>query len=82
MTSLVVRFTERRLVFAVLAVAVLAVLFWTGSRYPQLDEKAMMSGAIVLEDPIAFDPIYVVSAEMPVIERIAKTTLNWIDTNK
>ncbi|KMW56435.1 hypothetical protein AIOL_001389 [Candidatus Rhodobacter oscarellae] len=82
MTSLVARFTERRLALAVLLVAVLAVLFWTGSRYPQLDEKAMMSGAIQLEDPISFDIVFPVSPEMPVYERIAKSTVNWLDTNK
>ena len=82
MTDLVARHAEKRLIFALLMVAVLAVLFWTQSRYPQLDEKAMMSGAIQLEDPISFDPIYPVTPDMPVIERIGKTTVNWLDTNK
>jgi len=82
MSELVARYSERRLIFAVLLVVVLAMLFWTQSRYPQLDEKAMMSGAIVLEDPISFAPKYPVSAEMPVYEKIFLTTLNWINTNK
>ncbi len=82
MTGLVMPATEKRLVFAVLLVGVLAFLFWTQSRYPQLDEKAMMSGAIQLEDPISFDPIYPVSPEMPVVEKIARSTVNWMDTNK
>ncbi len=76
------RFAERRLMFALALIAVLAVLFWTESRYPQLDEKAMMSGAIQLEDPISFDVVFPVSAEMPVLERIGKTTVNWLETNK
>lgn len=82
MTSLVAHFTERRLVLAAIMIGVLATLFWTQSRYPQLDEKAMMSGAIQLEDPIAFDVVYPISPEMPVFERVAKTTVNWLDTNK
>ncbi|MEL7115716.1 MAG: FG-GAP-like repeat-containing protein [Pseudomonadota bacterium] len=82
MTSLTANLTQPRIIFAVLMVALLAVLFWTQSRYPQLDEKAMMSGAIQLEDPIAFDPVYPVSPDMPIYERVAKTTVNWIDTNK
>ena len=57
MTGLVIRSAEKRLLFALLMVAVLAGLFWTGSRYPALDEKAMMSGAIQLEDPISFESI-------------------------
>lgn len=82
MTGLVTRFSERRVVFALLMVALLAALFWTQSRYPALDEKTLMSGAIQLEDPISFDPVYPVSPDMPVYERIAKTTVNWLDTNK
>ncbi|MCG6904419.1 MAG: FG-GAP-like repeat-containing protein [Rhodobacter sp.] len=82
MTGIIVRSSERRLIFALLTVVVLAALFWTQSRYPQLDEKAMMSGAIQLEDPISFDVIYDVSPDLPVHERIAKSTVNWLDTNK
>ncbi len=82
MSQLVVRFAERRLFFAVILIAVLASLFWTQSRYPQLDDKAMMSGAIQLEDPISFDPVYPVTPDMGVIERIGKSTINWVDTNK
>ncbi len=82
MSGLVVRSAEKRIVFAILMVGVLAFLFWTQSRYPQLDEKAMMSGAIQLEDPIAFDPVYAIEQGMPVWEKIGKTTINWIDTNK
>lgn len=82
MTGLVTRFSERRVMFALVMVAVLAALFWTQSRYPALDEKTLMSGAIQLEDPISFDPVFPISAEMPIYERIAKTTVNWLDTNK
>ena len=82
MTSLVAQFAQRRLIFAAVLIAVLAVLFWTQSRYPQLDEKAMMSGAIQLEDPISFDVVFPVDPTMPVLERIGKTTVNWLDTNK
>jgi len=82
MTGLVTRHAERRLIFATLMVVVLAALFWGGSRYPALDEKAMMSGAIQLEDPISFDVVFPVNDQMPVYERIGKTTVNWLDTNK
>ncbi len=37
---------KSRFLFATLIVATLAFFVWTGSRYPALDEKAMMSGAI------------------------------------
>lgn len=35
-----------RIIFAVALVAVLALFFWTQSRYPSLDDKALMTGSI------------------------------------
>lgn len=74
--------SAKRAIFAILLVAVLAVVFWTQSRYPALNEKAVMSGAIQLEDPISFEAVYPVTRDMPLYERIVKSTVNWIDTNK
>jgi len=71
-----------RLVLSVLIVAVLAYLFWTGSRYPALDEKAMMSGAIQLEDSLSFEAKFPITADMTLPQRIFWSTLNWINTNK
>ena len=82
MSSLVIPQTRKRVLFAVIMVALLAALFWGGSRYPALDEKAMMSGAIQLEDPISFEAVFPITPDMSVPERIAKSTVNWIDTNK
>ena len=73
---------EKRFAFALLMIAVLAYLFWTGSRYPSLDEKAMMSGAIQLEDPLSFEARYALAEGMSTLERIFWTTLNWINTNR
>ncbi|SMX40825.1 FG-GAP-like repeat-containing protein [Maliponia aquimaris] len=71
-----------RLALASAIVIVLAYLFWTGSRYPSLDEKAVMSGAITLEDPLGFEAVYPLTADMTVLERMVYSTLNWIHTNK
>jgi uncharacterized membrane protein YraQ (UPF0718 family) len=71
-----------RLILSVLIVAVLAYLFWTGSRYPALDEKAMMSGAIQLEDSLSFEAKFPITADMTLPQRIFWSTLNWINTNK
>ncbi|WP_299166357.1 FG-GAP-like repeat-containing protein [uncultured Tateyamaria sp.] len=73
---------EKRFVLAALIIVALAYLFWTGSRYPALDEKAMMSGAIQLEDPLSFEARFMLTEGMGLLERIFWTTLNWIDTNK
>lgn len=61
---------------------VLAYLFWTGSRYPALDEKAMMSGAIQLEDPLGFEAWFPLSPDMSILQKIFYSTLNWVNTNK
>ena len=41
------------LVLAVLAAT--ATMFWSGSRYPSLNEKAIMGGSAALEDPLSFE---------------------------
>jgi len=63
-------------------IAVLALQFWTTSRYPSLNEKAMMSGAFQLEDPLSFDAWMTLRPEDPVWHRILVTTVNWIETNQ
>ena len=82
MTTLILPKHEKRFFIAILIVAVLAYLFWTGSRYPSLNEKAMMSGAIQLEDALSFEARFTVTDDMGWIERIFWSTLNWINTNR
>jgi uncharacterized membrane protein YraQ (UPF0718 family) len=72
----------KRLALAAVVMAVLATFFWTTSRYPSLDEKAMMSGAIQLEDPLGFEALIALDPDAPVVERIGISTVNWINTNK
>lgn len=71
-----------RLAIATTIVVTLAYLFWTSSRYPALDEKAMMSGAIQLEDPLGFEARFPLTEAMTLWERMFYSTLNWINTNK
>ena len=71
-----------RLLFSAGLVILIAVLFWTGSRYPALDEKAMMSGAIQLEDSLSFEALVPLTPDMSVLERMFWSTINWINTNK
>jgi uncharacterized membrane protein YraQ (UPF0718 family) len=73
---------EKRFILAVILVSILAYGFWTGSRYPALDEKAMMSGAIQLEDPISFEATWQVLPEFPLWKKIYYSTVNWIMTNR
>ncbi len=72
----------KRFLFSALLILIIAALFWTQSRYPALDEKALMSGAIQLEDPLGFEAKFPLNDAMSTVERIFYTTLNWINTNK
>jgi uncharacterized membrane protein YraQ (UPF0718 family) len=71
-----------RIVFAALVVAVLAFYFWTQSRYPQLDDKAGMSGTIQLEDPLSFEAAIQFAPTAPLWQKIVYTTINWLKTNR
>lgn len=82
MSDFILTARKARMVWAVLLVAVLAYLFWTQSRYPSLDEKAMMSGAIQLEDPLSFEALIPLLPEHGTMQRIGISTINWIKTNQ
>ena len=82
MDVIVLRPFGKRFALAVLLVAFLALNFWTTSRYPSLNDKAMMSGAIQLEDPISFEAMFPVLADYPVWKKIGYSTVNWIKTNQ
>ncbi|WP_420456408.1 FG-GAP-like repeat-containing protein [Rubrivirga sp.] len=72
---------DKRLVLAALLLAAVAVAFWTGSRYPALDDKALMGGDARIEG-LAFDQIVAVDADAPVALRVGANALNWAYTNK
>ena len=72
---------NKKLVFVVFCISVIALLFWTGSRYPQLNEKAIMGGDMPTSG-ISFDIIKEVDATDTVPVQIFYQTLNWIETNK
>lgn len=67
------------IVFAVIIVA--AVTFWSGSRYPSLDEKSIMGGSARLEDPLSFEASIQIQPSDGAVTRIASTTINWLETN-
>ena len=73
--------THKRLTFLVLFLGVTAMLFWSGSRYPSLDEKAIMGGQAALEDPITFEATLQAQPSDGVRIRIFYSTVNWIETN-
>jgi uncharacterized membrane protein YraQ (UPF0718 family) len=82
MLNIIIKPYGKRVLILLALLVCLVALFWTQSRYPALDEKAMMSGAIQLEDPLSFEAKFPTSPDMPIIKRMWLTTLNWLYTNK
>jgi hypothetical protein len=72
---------DKRLLIGLVLVVGVALSFWTGSRYPDLNEKSMLGAERDLQG-IAFDVVLPVEAGDPLWKRIAFTTVNWMATNK
>lgn len=73
---------NKRLIIVGLLIVLLATAFWSGSRYPALDDKASMGGSTQLEDPLSFDALLELQEGDFVLKRITYTTINWVNTNK
>ena len=58
-----------------------AIVFWSGSRYPSLDEKAIMGGSATLEDPLSFEATLQAQPGDELRTRILYSTINWLETN-
>jgi uncharacterized membrane protein YraQ (UPF0718 family) len=72
---------NKALLLTILLVTILAINFWVNSRYPALDEKALMGG----ETPIfgiAFDNLIVSKPSDSISKKILNNTFNWVYTNK
>jgi uncharacterized membrane protein YraQ (UPF0718 family) len=74
------RLSKRKLFLVLFFISLLAYSFWTGSRYPALNDKALMGGDMNITG-IGFDIAYEVFPDDSLPVTIGKTTLNWIKTN-
>ena len=72
---------NKRLWIVVIVILATAVMFWSGSRYPSLDQKAIMGGSATLEDPLSFEASIQIQPDDGTAARILYTTINWIETN-
>ena len=72
---------NKRVLFVLAIIVLTTVTFWSGSRYPSLDQKAIMGGSAQLEDPLSFEASIQIQPNDSVSRRIAFTTVNWIETN-
>tara|TARA_R110001599_G_scaffold337192_1_gene555384 strand:+ start:404 stop:3763 length:3360 start_codon:yes stop_codon:yes gene_type:complete len=71
---------DLRVVISGIAMITLAFLFWTGSRYPALTQKALMGGDTPLSG-LSFDIILDVFPNSPIWWELVANMANWIMTN-
>ena len=72
---------NKRVLLVSLVIFIAAVNFWSGSRYPSLEEKAIMGGSARLEDPLSFEASIQIQPGDGTGKRIVLTTINWLETN-
>ena len=72
---------NKRVFFVLAVIVVTAAIFWSGSRYPSLDQKAIMGGSTALEDPLSFEASIQIQPDHGPVQRITYSTINWIETN-
>lgn len=74
--------TNKRLLLIGLVILTIGALFWGGSRYPQLDEKAIMGGNANFEAPLSFNAVIQQQEGDSKPRKIILTTINWAAENK
>ena len=72
--------SDRRLVLTAALTMFIALYFWTQSRYPALDEKAMMGGDADMAG-IAFDQVLELLPNSGLLWEIFVNSINWMYTN-
>ncbi len=75
--ALVRREHRRRIALMSLLMLVLAFSFWSGSRYPVLNEKAIMGGETAAEDPLTFMAYIQNQRGDPLPKRVVVSAINW-----
>lgn len=72
---------NKRFILTLFLTALVAAYFWSSSRYPALNEKAMM-GANTHIEAIGFDIFVTVPQDASTLKRILYNSLNWMYTNR
>lgn len=72
---------NKRFILVLMLTTLVAAYFWSSSRYPALNEKAMM-GANTHIEAIGFDIFFTIPQGASTIKRILYNSLNWMYTNR
>ena len=62
--------------------ASLTSYFWLASRYPALNQKALMGGDLALEDGLSFDAWFLPDQVPEWLPQFMLTFINWLHTNQ
>ena len=85
-TSFVVPAVRRRLSLetslSILLALSIALVFWSQQRYPALLKKLHSGSGVKVAGTISFDALLKVTPEMPVAKKVARTSVNWLYTNR
>lgn len=73
---------NRRLLISTAWAVLIAITFWLGSRYPELDQKAAVAGIVRVPDTLNFANLFEVKVTDPMWLRFLYSTSNWLHTNK
>lgn len=71
-----------QVVTVVLVAVMIAVSFWSLQRYPALLKKLHAGNNVKVSGLISFDALLKTDPQMPVAERIGRTSVNWLWTNR
>lgn len=69
-------------VLALLLLLSIGAYFWVGSRYPALYRKYSQGTSIKMTGAITFGTVYAVDRNMPLPQRVWRTTANWLQANE
>ena len=67
---------------AIILAVLIAAVFWGEQRYPSLLKKLHTGRAIHVSGAISFDALLPVNPAMPLPTRVARTSVNWLWTNR
>ncbi len=75
-------FANPRLIISSISVAVIAMSFWLGSRYPSLGSKEAAGGNIEMDSALGFHALLSFGSADNIFIQILVNAINWMDNNK
>jgi uncharacterized membrane protein YraQ (UPF0718 family) len=74
--------TWRSRTLIVILMAAIASIFWVDSRYPALMKRYHAGSQIKASGALTFGTLYNVDRSMPYLDRVWRTTVNWLEANR